>query len=117
MARAVPAEYRAYNLGGLYPTPHGTLGRGVCIGGAAETRQALNRSLSRLGVETLDLYLLHWPLTHAAYALDDPRHAQLRLDAWRELVRLRRLGLVRGEAAAAPPPHLTTSTSYFQLQR
>ena len=87
---SVPTEYRHLGLRGLYPTSRGTLGRGVCIGGAAATRAAFNASLRRLGVPRLSLYLLHWPLTSAAYALDDTRHAGVRLEAWTELSRLRR---------------------------
>ena len=52
VADALPPEYRHYGdqLRGFYPTPRGTLGRGVCIGGAAATRAALNATLTRLGV-------------------------------------------------------------------
>ena len=100
VAAAVPDEYRrlvaAGSLGGLHPTSRGTLGRAVCIGGAAATRAAFNGTLGRLGVRRLGLYSLHWPLTDAAYALDDARHAAVRLEAWRELVALKREGLVGG---------------------
>ena len=43
VAARLPAEYRTHAqqgsplLRGVYPTPRGTLGRGVCIGGAAES--------------------------------------------------------------------------------
>lgn len=94
VAAAVPAEYKRFNLGGLYPTSRGTLGRGVCIGGAEATHAAFNATLRRLGIERLGVYLLHWPLTHAAYEMSDARHATVRLDAWRELCRLRRAGRV-----------------------
>ena len=90
----MPAEYASAKLAGFYPTPRGTLGRGVCIGGAATTRAALNSTLTSLGVDYLDLYLLHWPLTHAAYPLDDARHAAVRREAWAELARLKRHGRV-----------------------
>ena len=89
----LPPQYR--NLGALYPTSRGTVARAVCVGGAAETRLALLASLRRLEVSYLDLYLLHWPLTDAAYELHDPAHAAVRLDAWRALVELKREGLVR----------------------
>ena len=93
VAAAVPAEHRG--IRGVYPTSRGTLGRGVCIGGAAAVRAALGASLRRLGVDYLDLYLLHWPMTTAGYALDDGRHAAVRLEAWRALVEMKREGLVR----------------------
>jgi len=135
VAARLPAEYRSHAqqgsplLRGVYPTPRGTLGRGVCIGGAAETRAALERTLARLGTEYVDLYLLHWPLTHAAYALDDARHAAVRLEAWRELVRLKRRGKIRAigvsnfsprqidEIAPIEIPQLVQVELHLQLQR
>ena len=94
IAAAVPAEYRQHRLGGLYPTSRGTLGRGVCIGDADATRAAFHATLARLGVRKLGVYMLHWPLTHAAYELGDARHAAMRLSAWGALVELQRQGLV-----------------------
>ena len=94
VAAAVPSEYRQHNIRGLYPTSRGTLGRAVCIGDASATRAAFRASIRRLGVPRLGLYLLHWPLTHAAYALDDERHAAARRSAWGGLAQLRREGLV-----------------------
>lgn len=53
---------------------------------AAETVQhAFDESLARLGLDYVDLYLLHWP----APELD------LYVDAWNELIRLRKEGRVK----------------------
>ena len=97
--------------------------------GAAETRAALARTLARLGTEYVDIYLLHWPLTHAAYALDDARHAAVRLEAWRELVHLKRRGKIRAigvsnfsprqidEIAPIEIPQLVQVELHLKLQR
>jgi diketogulonate reductase-like aldo/keto reductase len=50
--------------------------------GAATTRAALEASLERLGLEYVDLYLLHWP-------------HELRLESWRVFERLHAEGLAR----------------------
>lgn len=50
--------------------------------GAAQTAAAFNRSLDQLGLESVDLYLVHWP----APGLD------LYVDTWRELERIRESG-------------------------
>ena len=132
VAAAVPDEYRSAHLGGLYPiASRGTLGRGVCIGDARSTRAAFNATLTRLGVQRLSVYLLHWPLTHAAYELGDARHASMRLDAWRELLRLRQLGLASAVgvsnfsprllreliAATGEPPDLVQVEMHLLLQQ
>ena len=50
-----------------------------------EVRAAFDASMARLGLDTLDLYLIHWPApAGGAY-----------VDAWRELVALRDEGRVR----------------------
>eukprot|EP00966_Prymnesium_polylepis_P003867 88402-Prymnesium_polylepis.2 len=77
-AAAVPPEYRRHQLRALSHAARHPLGRAVCIGGGLQTAEALNGSLARLGVARLDLHLLHWPLSHAAYDMDDERHAQVR---------------------------------------
>lgn len=51
--------------------------------GEATTRAAFDASLARLGLDTLDLYLLHWPVP------------SLRLASWRVLERLQEDGRVR----------------------
>jgi diketogulonate reductase-like aldo/keto reductase len=50
--------------------------------GAQTTRRALEDSLARLGLEWVDLYLLHWP-------------ERRRLESWRVLEELRAEGLAR----------------------
>lgn len=49
------------------------------------TREALEASLERLGLDHVDLYLIHWPV---------PRHRQ-RFDAWDAMQQARTNGLVR----------------------
>jgi diketogulonate reductase-like aldo/keto reductase len=50
--------------------------------GAGTARRAFERSLERLGVDAVDLYLLHWP-------------HELRLESWRVVERLHEEGLAR----------------------
>lgn len=53
--------------------------------GYDSTLRAYDESLKRLGLETIDLYLIHWP---------DP-HRDLYLETWRAFVRLKEQGRVR----------------------
>jgi 2,5-diketo-D-gluconate reductase A len=53
--------------------------------GLDAARKGFDRSMQRLGLEVLDLYLIHWP---------SPRRG-LYLDSWRALVRLHKEGRVR----------------------
>ncbi|MGW2723540.1 aldo/keto reductase [Streptomyces sp. NPDC001492] len=53
--------------------------------GYEETLTSFEESRSRLGVEYVDLYLIHWPL---------PRVGQY-VDSWRAMIKLREEGLVR----------------------
>ena len=49
-------------------------------------RQSLNDSLERMGLETLDLFLLHWPV---------PAHDGLMVEAWKALIEEQKAGKVR----------------------
>lgn len=51
--------------------------------GYDQARKAFDSSLSRLGLDYIDLYLLHWPVERK------------RLDSWRALLELRREGRAR----------------------
>jgi 2,5-diketo-D-gluconate reductase A len=51
-----------------------------------DARGSFGRSLDRLGLDQLDLFLLHWPV---------PVHDGLFVEAWRVLIELRQEGLVR----------------------
>jgi Aldo/keto reductases, related to diketogulonate reductase len=53
--------------------------------GYDSTLRAYDESLKRLGLETIDLYLIHWPAPHR----------DLYLDTWRAFVRLKEEGRVR----------------------
>ena len=53
--------------------------------GLGKSRAALEGSLQRLGLDQIDLYLIHWPLP-----MDD-----LYVETWRALIALREEGLVR----------------------
>jgi diketogulonate reductase-like aldo/keto reductase len=91
---------------GWHSTPRGTLARAVCLGDAAATRAAVRDSLAGLGTSYLDLFLLHWPMSSAAeldnqsdpysgLQLDHPAHAVARVASWRELLALRKRGVLR----------------------
>jgi aryl-alcohol dehydrogenase-like predicted oxidoreductase len=58
----------------------------------ASIRREVEASLRRLGVETIDLYQIHWPRWHAAGPGHDPGSYE---DAWRTLDAIRREGKVR----------------------
>ena len=51
--------------------------------GYESTLRAFDRSLERLGLETIDLYLIHWPETGK------------RLDSWRAMVEIKKRGRCR----------------------
>jgi 2,5-diketo-D-gluconate reductase A len=65
--------------------------------GEAEVREAFAESTRKLGVDHLDLYLIHWP---------NPRQDRY-VDAWRGLIALREEGLVRAIGVSNfKPAHL-----------
>lgn len=99
---AIAAGYRAIDTAMIYGNERG-VGEGVRRSGLPREQlfvtsklwrddvgydsalRAFDASMTRLGLDTLDLYLIHWP----APARD--RY----LDAWRALIRLREEGRVR----------------------
>jgi 2,5-diketo-D-gluconate reductase A len=65
--------------------------------GRAEARRAFERSLQRLELSYLDLYLIHWPV---------PAHDRY-VDTWRTFIELRDEGLVRSIGVSNfQPAHL-----------
>ena len=96
---ALAAGYRHVDTAAIYGNEAG-VGRGVAESGlarddvfltskvwnddirAGRTREALGESLERLGVERVDLMLLHWP-------------TEGRVAAWQALIDAREAGLVR----------------------
>ncbi|CAG0887495.1 unnamed protein product [Darwinula stevensoni] len=59
--------------------------------GFQSTRRACIAAMNRLGVDYLDMYLMHWP--ECLSSVDDP--SRVREDTWRALESLRDDGLVR----------------------
>jgi 2,5-diketo-D-gluconate reductase A len=98
--QALAAGYRLIDTAAVYENERG-VGEGIRESGMdrdaifvttklwnsdqANVRAAFERSMELLGLETLDLYLIHWPA---------PRLGEY-TRAWQELVALRNEGLVR----------------------
>ncbi|MEE4542385.1 aldo/keto reductase [Streptomyces sp. V4-01] len=102
VAQAVAAGYRLVDSAANYRNEAG-VGRGVLASGVPreevvvttklpgrdhgyrETLRSFDESLKRLGLEYVDLYLIHWPL---------PRVGRY-VDSWRAMIELREAGVVR----------------------
>jgi len=102
LARAADAGYRLFDSAAVYGNEQ-QVGEGLRQSGLArgdvfvttklwniehgreKPRAALAGSLQRLGLDQVDLYLIHWPLP-----MDD-----LYVETWRALIELRDEGLVR----------------------
>jgi 2,5-diketo-D-gluconate reductase A len=70
--------------------------------GVQEAQDSLARSLERLGLDYVDLYLVHWPL---------PRQ-NCYVDAWRGLISLREQGLARAIGVSNfKPAHVERTVS------
>lgn len=99
---AVAAGYRAIDTAAIYENERG-VGAGIRQAGVAReelfvttklwnehqgydnTRRAFDASLQRLGLESVDLYLIHWPAPTR----------NLFVDTWRALIELNREGRAR----------------------
>lgn len=55
--------------------------------GTGKCRNACLNSLNALGLEYLDLYLIHWPGASGMQP-EDARHEALRLESWRDMEKL-----------------------------
>lgn len=69
--------------------------------GYKETKEALKRTLDRLQMDYIDLYLMHWPRRSTM----DPDWKQVDLDSWRAMEEAVDAGLVRGIGCSNFLPH------------
>jgi len=109
---AIEAGYRSIDTAAIYGNERG-VGEGVRASGAPreelfittklwnnsqgydEALKACDNSLGRLGLDYVDLYLIHWPA---------PGQGKF-VDAWRALVRLREDGRARSIGVSNFQPH------------
>lgn len=83
--------------------------------GYEEAKAAIEQSRQRLGVDYIDLYLVHWP---GASGLDpeDPRNAEKRRGSWRALEEAREKGLIRAIGVSNyEVRHLKEMQEYAQI--
>jgi diketogulonate reductase-like aldo/keto reductase len=115
VATALECGYRSIDTAALYGNEHGVglaiRGSGVpreelfvttklwnADQGAGRVRPAFERSLDKLGLDHVDLYLIHWPVPSR----------DLYVETWREFERLRAEGRVRAIGVSNfTPPQLT----------
>ena len=69
--------------------------------GYQETKDALEKSLKRLGCDYLDLYLIHWPRPSAECG----NWKELDLETWRAMEELQKEGKIRGLGLSNFLPH------------
>ncbi|XP_023937841.2 uncharacterized oxidoreductase YtbE [Bicyclus anynana] len=64
------------------------------LGGASVVSNALNTSLDNLGLDYIDLYLIHFPGA-AGIPAQSPKNAELRVEAWTEIIKQYKLGKIK----------------------
>lgn len=69
--------------------------------GYENAKEACEQSLERLGVDYIDLYLIHWPKSSP----DDPNWKQTIIDTWRALIELKSEGKVKAIGVSNFLPH------------
>jgi len=69
--------------------------------GYENAKAACHNSLSRLGLDYIDLYLIHWPKD----SMDDPNWKEKVIDTWRALIELKKEGLVKAIGVSNFLPH------------
>ena len=69
--------------------------------GYQQTKDALEKSLKRLGTDYLDIYLIHWPRPSA----DCENWKELELETWRAMEELQKEGKIRGLGLSNFLPH------------
>jgi 2,5-diketo-D-gluconate reductase A len=112
VAGAIELGYRHIDTAALYENERG-VGAGMRASGLAredlfvttkvwndrhgydETQRAFDESIDKLGLDYVDLYLIHWPA---------PRQDKY-VDAWRALVKLQEEGRVRSIGVSNFKPH------------
>lgn len=62
--------------------------------GADKCRSAIKKSLENLGIDYLDLYLIHWPGVQGL-AVDDSRNSELRLESWKVIEEFYEIGIFK----------------------
>ncbi len=115
---AMEAGYRYFDTASLYGTER-ALGRAVKESGISreeffivsklwmdemgytETKQAFERTLSRLQTDYLDMYLIHWPKRSA----EDTKWKERDLDTWRAMEELYAEGKIKGLGLSNFLPH------------
>ncbi len=115
---AIKAGYRYFDTASLYETER-ALGKAIKESGIPreeffiaskvwinemgyeETKAALHRSLDRLQMDYLDLYLIHWPRRTEG----DTDWKQRDLDTWRAMEEMKKEGLIRGLGLSNFLPH------------